>query len=95
MPNWECLWNEFTQEDLRLSLVKGTTSSSSSKGPKVEEEEEDIALVNKGKAEKAPSQGQGSKGGEKKKKDLSKIKCFRCGEFGHYNTRCPYKKGEQ
>lgn len=79
MPDWECLWSDFTQEELRFSLVQGTTGSSS-KGPKVEEEE-NVVLASKGKATKGPNQGQGSKEGEKKKKDLSKIKCFRYGEL--------------
>lgn len=42
-------------------------------------------------ASKGPSQGQG----EKKKKDISKVKCFRCGEFGHYNTHCPRRKKDK
>jgi len=29
-----------------------------------------------------------------KKKDLSKVKCFKCGEFGYYLSRCPMKKGD-
>ena len=28
----------------------------------------------------------------KKKKDLSKVKCFNYGEMGHFSLRCPKKK---
>ena len=40
-------------------------------------EEENVALASKG-----PTDGQGDK---RKTKDLSKVKCFRCGELGHYS----------
>jgi len=38
-------------------------------------EEEGVALTSKGQQEQC-----------RRKKDVSKIKCFRCGEMGHYNT---------
>ena len=31
---------------------------------------------------------------KRKKKDLSKIKCFHCGELSHYATQCPRKKSK-
>lgn len=26
---------------------------------------------------------------------MSKFKCFRCGELGHYNTECPLRKKDK
>ena len=47
-----------------------------------------MALVSKG-----PSQGQGEH--MKKKKDLSKVKCFRCGELCHYSTQFHLRKKDK
>ena len=42
----------------------------------------DVSLAFEGKQEK------------RKKKDLSKVKCFHYGELGHYPTQCPRKKSK-
>ena len=44
-------------------------------------------------ASKGPSQGHGAQ--SKKKKDLSKVKCLRCGELGHYSIQCPLRKKDK
>ena len=72
--------------------MKNTRDGTSSKG----EDEEKFALVGKGKKGKGnksqtkPESSQGSK-----KKDMSKIKCFNCCEFGHYATKSPHIKVEK
>ena len=32
---------------------------------------------------------------QRRRKDLSKVKCFRCGDLGHYNTQCPLRKKDK
>lgn len=95
LPGWDRLWVDFTQEEMTLALVESNIRSSKSKGPKSVKDKENVALASKGKAKKGPILGQSSKVEEKKKKDFSKIKCFKCGEFGHYSTQCPKKKKEK
>lgn len=36
--------------------------------------------------------GKGKFNNGNKKKDLSKVKCFTCDEFGHYASKCPQRK---
>lgn len=63
---------------MRHDLVKATISGSSSSGMKAVKEEEDMTLASKGQQEQCG-----------RKKDISKVKCFRCGELSNYNTQCP------
>lgn len=90
LPNWEHLWSDFTQEELRLSLVEGSTSNNR-KGSKVENEDENFALASKAKGKKGKGKCETSQKSDKKE-DLSKIKCFQCHEFGHYATKCSNRK---
>lgn len=53
-----------------------------------------FSLAGKGKKSKGiktRGKTESSQNGGKEKKDLSKIKCFDCHEFGHYATNCPNK----
>ena len=90
MPSWDRLWSDFSQEELRLSLVSGS-STSNNKTPKVGKEQENVALVGEGKTKKGSSKGSGPKV-EKKKKDPSEVKCYGRHEFGHYVSDCHHRK---
>jgi len=32
---------------------------------------------------------------KRNKKDISKVRCFRCGEMGHFATQCPRNNGKE
>ena len=88
LPNWERLWYDLVQEEIRWNTKDGT----SSKG----EDEENFAMVGKGKNDKGDkykTKPESSQGG--KKKELSKIKCFNCHEFVCYATKCPRKNSSK
>ena len=73
LPMWDRMWANLQQEELRQALLKISISGSNNRSKQVKEEE-NVALASKG-----PSQGQGEQ--RKKKKDLSKVKCFKCGNL--------------
>jgi hypothetical protein len=91
MPSWERLWDDFVQEELKCS-------SGSSGQQRISEGDEDLALWTKGKkvgkgvrqAPKGGAKPQQSGGG--RERDMSTVRCFACGEMGHYAGQCPKKK---
>ena len=77
--DWDNMWAILCQEEL-YRFTKRQYNTRSSKVKK--EEEEDAALASK------RQQG-------KKKRDLSKIKCFQCRELGNFTSNCPRKKDKE
>ena len=75
LPNWDDMWAILRQDEI-CEMTKSQTSTRSSRVKK--DEEEDATLTSKKK------QG-------KKKRDLSKIKGFQCGELGHFASNCPLR----
>jgi hypothetical protein len=73
LPEWQRLWDDFVQEEIRLGH-----SSRSSSSPHILDEE-GLALASKGKGKK-------KKGGKKKDIDFSKVKCFQCHKMGHFSS---------
>lgn len=64
-------------------IIQLSKTRSSSKGVRIKKEEEDDAtLASAGKQEK------------RKKKYLSKVKCFNYGELGHYVNKCSRNKNK-
>ena len=77
--DWKEMWASLCQEEIKTLSKVG----SSGKGIIIKKEKEvDAALASEGKQEKW------------KKEDLSNVKCFHCGELGHYATQCLRKKSK-
>jgi hypothetical protein len=56
---------------------------------------EDLALWTKSKKKKGPMSGAPPQGGESSsgtKRNISTVRCFACGDMGHYAGQCPKKK---
>ena len=87
LPDWERLWLDLMQEEIRRSTRDGSSSK---------EDEENCSLASKekkGKEKDSDPKSSSSHGG--KKIDKSKVRCFNCHEVGHYATNCPLKKSKK
>jgi hypothetical protein len=96
VPTWERLWDDFIQEDTRLT-------SETSEQQQTLQGDEDLCLWTKDKKKTdkggrqgpkfgAPPQGESSGG---KKRDMSIVRCFSCREMSHYVGQCLEKKKKQ
>jgi hypothetical protein len=81
LPNWQRLWDDFVQDEIRLGHPSGSFTVSQV----VDENALALTSIGKGKPKK--------KGSEKKKNiDFSKVKYFQCHKFGHFASQCPKNK---
>jgi hypothetical protein len=92
MPTWERLWDDFVQKETRLT-------SKSSGQQWITQGDEDLALWTKSKKKTDKGARQSPKGGAKpqqssggQERDMSTVRCFACGEMGHYAGQRPKKK---
>jgi hypothetical protein len=85
LPDWDRLWNDCCQEEIR-------------RGRDVDEDEEEENLALTSKRGARGKRGPVSRGGTTSgipKKDFSHVQCYVCGEFGHFSSQCSQaKKGK-
>jgi len=77
--SWEEMWATLQQEEVRRDLVKVNVNDSSGSATKMEEEENTV-LASKGQQKL------------KRKKEISKVKCFSCGEMGQYASLVSFEE---
>eukprot|EP00253_Pinus_taeda_P007000 PITA_07000 len=85
LPDWEQLWSDLMQEEIRRSTKDGSSSK--------HDDEDNLSLASKsrrGKGKASHSKSSSSHVGKKIEK--SKVRCFNCHEVGYYVTNCPLKK---
>jgi hypothetical protein len=84
MSSFDRLWIDYIQEETRIESKNGQQKGS---------EDENLALdahARKGRRNDSPRREASPE--QRKKKDLSKVKCFACHEHGHYASQCPQRK---
>jgi hypothetical protein len=102
MPSWERMWDDFVQEEIRLAAE---AFGQQQQQQQTISGDEDLALWTKGKKKTgrggwqgpkfgAPPQGESSNNSGQRR-DMSTVRCFACGEMGHYAGQCPKKKKKQ
>jgi hypothetical protein len=108
LPTWERMWDDFAQEEIRLASEapgqqqqqqtvsgdeelalwtngKKKTGHGGRQGPKTGGQPQRSG----GGAESSVGQG------NSQRRDMSTVRCFACGEMGHYAGQCPKKKKKQ
>jgi uncharacterized membrane protein YgcG len=104
LPTWERMWDDFAQEEIRLaSESSGQRQQQSGQG----DEELALWTKGKKKTGRGGQQGPKTGGqsqrsgggaessggqGNSQMRDMSTVRCFACGEMGHYAGQCPKKK---
>jgi hypothetical protein len=105
LPTWERMWDDFVQEEIRLAAE---ASGQQQQQQTVSGDEELALWTKGKKktgrggqhGPKTGGQQQRSGGGAEssdgqdnsQRRDMSTVRCFACGEMGHYAGQCPKKK---
>jgi hypothetical protein len=77
------LWIDCIQEEAQIESRNGKQRGS---------DDENLALVSHARKGRRNDSPRREASPERKKKDLSKVKCFACHTLGHYASQCPQQK---
>lgn len=82
LPNWGWFWDDFVQEELRDGDLHGGQTKNDEKNP---------AIAVRAKKAKVKKHQDGNTY-SRRKKDMSKVECFACQQYGRYARQCSNKK---
>jgi hypothetical protein len=95
LPQFDHLWEDFTQEEGRL-IARGVQDSHNDDNQALASHAKKGIIKRRSFSKAFNDKKTSASLGHEQRKDISKIQCFRCDKYGHIVRNCPTrKKGRQ